>query len=87
MPPTTRGGTASIVSGCNLDPTLQPPCLGCVARNDRFLHIPPYYPTTKWRTDFGLPWWRDRELVVGKVTKIRLGQECLVIHRRVLVAF
>ncbi|CAM9199039.1 unnamed protein product [Ectocarpus sp. 8 AP-2014] len=32
----------------------------------RFLHVPPNFPTTKWSTSFGLPWWRDRKRVVGK---------------------
>lgn len=34
----------------------------------RFLHVPPNFPTTKWSTRFGLPWWRDQTRVVGKVT-------------------
>lgn len=33
----------------------------------RFLHVPPNFPTTKWSTMFGLPWWRDQQRVVGKV--------------------
>lgn len=35
----------------------------------RFLHVPPNFPTTKWSTSFGLPWWRDRKRVVGKVSR------------------
>eukprot|EP00904_Undaria_pinnatifida_P009298 jgi/Undpi1/5499/HiC_scaffold_2.g00778.m1 len=35
----------------------------------RFLHVPPNFPTTKWSTSFGLPWWRDQTLVVGKLTR------------------
>eukprot|EP00903_Cladosiphon_okamuranus_P012494 g11699.t1 len=35
----------------------------------RFLHVPPNFPTTKWSTNFGLPWWRDPKRVVGKLTR------------------
>ncbi|CAM9953711.1 unnamed protein product [Pylaiella littoralis] len=35
----------------------------------RFLHVPPNFPTTKWSTSFGLPWWRDQNRVVGKLTR------------------
>ncbi|CAM9943715.1 unnamed protein product [Scytosiphon promiscuus] len=35
----------------------------------RFLHVPPNFPTTKWNTDFGLPWWRDQGRIVGKLTR------------------
>ncbi|CAM9879168.1 unnamed protein product, partial [Choristocarpus tenellus] len=35
----------------------------------RFLHVAPNFPTTAWSTNFGLPWWRDDGLVVGKLSK------------------
>ncbi|CAN0405070.1 unnamed protein product [Ascophyllum nodosum] len=35
----------------------------------RFLHVPPNFPTTKWRTNLGLPWWRDQKRVIGKLTR------------------
>ncbi|CAM9179847.1 unnamed protein product [Ascophyllum nodosum] len=35
----------------------------------RFLHVPPNFPTTKWRTSLGLPWWRDQKRVIGKLTR------------------
>jgi hypothetical protein len=34
----------------------------------RFLHIPPAFPTNEWRTDFGLPWWRDPRFILGRVS-------------------
>lgn len=41
--------------------------LGVFGSGSRFLHVPPAFPTTKWSTNFGLPWWRDPKRVVGKV--------------------
>eukprot|EP00056_Hartaetosiga_gracilis_P021576 m.24919 g.24919 ORF g.24919 m.24919 type:complete len:220 (+) comp9150_c1_seq1:160-819(+) len=39
----------------------------------RFVHVPPPCPSTHWATDFGLPWWRNTDLRVGKLsTKVRL---------------
>ncbi|CAM9416407.1 unnamed protein product [Discosporangium mesarthrocarpum] len=35
----------------------------------RFLHVPPNFPTTAWSTNFGNPWWRDENRVVGKLTR------------------
>ncbi|EGZ22208.1 hypothetical protein PHYSODRAFT_489670 [Phytophthora sojae] len=34
-----------------------------------FLHVPPPDPTAKWRTADLLPWWRDPQYVVGRLTK------------------
>ncbi|KAG5177610.1 cytochrome b5 [Tribonema minus] len=34
----------------------------------RFIHVPPNFPTTAWRTDFGAPWWQDARYVVGTLT-------------------
>mmetsp|Transcript_46650 Transcript_46650/g.68205 ORF Transcript_46650/g.68205 Transcript_46650/m.68205 type:complete len:240 (+) Transcript_46650:105-824(+) len=37
--------------------------------NGRFIHVPPLFPTTKWRTDFGTPWWKDEKYKIGQLTK------------------
>ena len=35
----------------------------------RFLHVPPSEPTADWSTDFEAPWWQDKDLVIGKLSK------------------
>lgn len=34
----------------------------------QFLHAPPAVPSSEWATDFGVPWWKDKRLVVGRLT-------------------
>lgn len=34
----------------------------------RFLHCPPTEPTSNWSSDIGTVWWRDKSLVLGKLT-------------------
>lgn len=34
----------------------------------RFLHVPPPEPTADWSTSFGLPWWRDPQYIIGRVS-------------------
>ena len=43
----------------------------------RFLHVAPTFPTTQWRTNFGLPWWRDPQYVIGKLST-RTRKICVV---------
>ncbi len=35
----------------------------------RFLHVPPVEPTADWSTDFGGPWWLNKDLIIGALTK------------------
>jgi cytochrome b involved in lipid metabolism len=35
----------------------------------RYVHVPPAFPTTTWRTDFGTPWWHDEKYIIGKLTR------------------
>lgn len=38
----------------------------------RFIHVPPTNPVSTWRTDFGKPWWKNEEFVIGRLsTKTR----------------
>ncbi|KAL3317050.1 Cytochrome b5 domain-containing protein 1 [Cichlidogyrus casuarinus] len=32
-----------------------------------FLHVPPIYPSNKWKNDYGTPWWKNTSLIVGKL--------------------
>lgn len=34
----------------------------------RFIHVPPRDPVSTWRTDFGLPWWKDPARVVAQLS-------------------
>ncbi|KAL3862373.1 hypothetical protein ACJMK2_008344 [Sinanodonta woodiana] len=48
------------------------PLTGCVipyCPNGRFVHIPPPYPDSNWANDFGRPWWKDDEYLVGILSK------------------
>lgn len=31
----------------------------------RFVHVPPPEPVSTWKTDFGLPWWKDTKYCIG----------------------
>lgn len=35
----------------------------------RFIHIPPPCPSSDWANDFGRPWWKDDEYLVGILSK------------------
>uniref|UniRef100_A0A7S1TZ39 Cytochrome b5 domain-containing protein 1 n=1 Tax=Phaeomonas parva TaxID=124430 RepID=A0A7S1TZ39_9STRA len=35
----------------------------------RFLHVPPAFPSSAWRTDFGTPWWQDADLCIGALSQ------------------
>lgn len=34
----------------------------------RFIHAPPAFPDTTWKTAIGLPWWRDSKYKIGHVS-------------------
>ncbi|GMI26364.1 hypothetical protein TrRE_jg13538 [Triparma retinervis] len=34
----------------------------------RFLHVPPPEPTSEWNTDFGTPWWKNENYIIGKLS-------------------
>eukprot|EP00106_Octopus_bimaculoides_P010780 XP_014778222.1 PREDICTED: cytochrome b5 domain-containing protein 1-like [Octopus bimaculoides] len=40
-------------------------CLIPYCPNGRFLHIPPPYPESSWANDFGCPWWKNENFLVG----------------------
>eukprot|EP00051_Salpingoeca_urceolata_P030130 m.8207 g.8207 ORF g.8207 m.8207 type:complete len:216 (-) comp3167_c0_seq1:91-738(-) len=46
------------VTGCTLPFTPQ----------GRFLHVPPACPRSDWTTDFGRPWWKNDDYLVGKLS-------------------
>jgi len=35
----------------------------------RFMHVPPKDPTSDWKNDFGTPWWRDEQFLIGRLSK------------------
>ena len=35
----------------------------------RYLHIPPLEPDSDWDNSFEVPWWRDKSLMIGRLTK------------------
>jgi hypothetical protein len=35
----------------------------------RFLHVPPPCPSSCWATDFGQPWWKNEDYVVGRLSQ------------------
>jgi hypothetical protein len=35
--------------------------------NGRFIHVPPSDPC-EWSTDYALPWWKDEQYIIGKVS-------------------
>jgi hypothetical protein len=35
-----------------------------LALQGRFIHVPPLEPSSMWRTDFAMPWWRDAQYEV-----------------------
>lgn len=39
----------------------------------RFVHVPPVDPTSSWDTNFGTEWWRDDDVVIGKLSKKTRG--------------
>uniref|UniRef100_T1J0V1 Cytochrome b5 domain-containing protein 1 n=1 Tax=Strigamia maritima TaxID=126957 RepID=T1J0V1_STRMM len=47
------------------DTGLRQPCFP----HGRFVHGPPPYPASDWSTDFGLPWWKNKHLLVGNLSK------------------
>mmetsp|Transcript_3223 Transcript_3223/g.4958 ORF Transcript_3223/g.4958 Transcript_3223/m.4958 type:complete len:226 (+) Transcript_3223:53-730(+) len=54
----------------HIDPETQIRCVYCP--QGRYIHVPPRYPDSSWRTDFGTPWWRDRKYCIGDLTsKVR----------------
>jgi hypothetical protein len=34
----------------------------------RFLHVPPTEPTADWDTDFGTPWWSNKNYLLGQLS-------------------
>jgi hypothetical protein len=37
--------------------------------NGRFIHVPPADPC-EWSTDYEVPWWKDRNFMIGKVCRL-----------------
>ena len=35
----------------------------------RFLHVPPLEPSADWSTEFGTPWWSNKDLVIGNLSR------------------
>eukprot|EP00899_Mesostigma_viride_P013111 jgi/Mesvir1/21800/Mv04191-RA.1 len=35
----------------------------------RFVHVPPPEPMSNWSTNFKLPWWRDPQYLIGRLSK------------------
>jgi hypothetical protein len=35
----------------------------------RFLHVPPLEPTADWSTEFGTPWWQDKDMLIGRLSE------------------
>ncbi|KAJ7552220.1 hypothetical protein O6H91_06G046600 [Diphasiastrum complanatum] len=35
----------------------------------RFIHIPPNSPRTDWNTSYSLPWWKDPDYIIGKLSE------------------
>ena len=35
----------------------------------RFLHIPPTEPSADWSTDFGTPWWSNKDYIIGELSR------------------
>jgi hypothetical protein len=42
----------------------------------RFLHVPPTFPHSLWKTNFGLPWWKNPEHIIGQVRKTPSKVHC-----------
>ncbi|XP_065192199.1 cytochrome b5 domain-containing protein 1-like [Sycon ciliatum] len=42
----------------------------------RFVHVPPRFPSSSWKTNFGTPWWKNHKYCIGilssRVRHIRL---------------
>jgi len=44
-------------------------CLIPYTPHGRFVHVAPPYPSSDWANDFGVPWWRDGNYVLGNLSK------------------
>ncbi|BHF59052.1 Cytochrome b5 domain-containing protein 1 [Sparganum proliferum] len=57
----------------------------------RFIHVPPPYPTTDWRNDFGTPWWFEKSYCIGKLTKkpriIRIVNTLALVEHEIEVCY
>lgn len=47
----------------------------------RFLHVPPTEPSADWDTDFGTPWWSNKDYLLGNLT----SKTRMVMEKRTLV--
>ena len=43
--------------------------LGYFCPIGQYPHVPPVYPDSEWNYDFDIPWWKDSNYKVGKLTK------------------
>lgn len=37
--------------------------------NGRYIHIPPPYPDSRWANNFGCPWWKDINYIIGDLSQ------------------
>lgn len=35
----------------------------------RFIDVPPSEPTASWSTSFGIPWWQNEDIIVGRLSE------------------